>query len=131
MRLIAQPQGPEIDWFIATEITNVHYDWPKLKIRIEAARGDGRFAEVCFSRVIAFQAIPEGDMSSYWLEPLGSGRFAYRVEAGGWLERTADHYFQVTSAPPTPTEWLVVADCGLVVTVLSAEPPSIGLCGSA
>ena len=131
MQLIAKPIGPEIDWFVATEITDIVYGTSGLRLIIRAARGDERFGEVSFSRPSAFQAIPESDMSSYWLTPLGSGRFAYHVLAGGWMQRTADHYFQVMSVPPTPTEWLVVADCGLVVTVLSAEPPSIRLCGCA
>jgi hypothetical protein len=131
MQLIAKPFGPEIDWFVATEITDIAYGAGGLKLTIRAARGDDRFAEIAFSRVLAFQAIPESDMLSYWLTPLGSGRFAYSVATGGWMERTGEHYFQVMSVPPTPKEWLVVADCGLVVTVLSAEPPQIRLGGSA
>jgi len=125
MKLVAEPQGPEIEWFRATEITEINYSLSGLRIVVAAAMDDDRFCEVHFAWPQAFQAIPESDMLSYWREPLGSGRFLYKVSSGGWVQRTEEHYFQVLSVPEPPSEWLVVADSGLVVTVLSADPPHL------
>jgi hypothetical protein len=81
-----------------------------------------RYVELYFAGPRAFQVMDEGDMLVYWQPPRQLDHALYRVAAGGWCERTAGHYLNVTASLPNVHEWLVVSS-DLCVSVIAAEPP--------
>ncbi len=125
MNLVTEPASEIVEWFSGSTVVEISHGLSGLRIVIAAPIDDDRFCEIHFPYPRAFQAIPESDMLSYWDQPLGSGRFLYRVSRGGWIERTSDHYFQVISSDINVSEWLVVTDTGLCVTILSSHAPHV------
>ena len=104
-----------------TEITSLPSG---LRIIVAAPDEMGRFVEIHFSYVRAFQAMDEGDMLIFWNPPLPGRFLVYRVESGGWLARVSSHFLQVTAAIGTVQEWLVVSS-DVCVSVLSDHEPYV------
>jgi len=122
MQLHTKPIGSEISWFPGCDIVEISNSVSGLRVVVAATRDSDRFAEIHFESARAFQVLEEGDLLGYWDPPLTAKYLVYKVEAGGWRERVADHFLQSTA--PSMPEWLIVTEC-LCVNVLSACTPHI------
>jgi hypothetical protein len=125
MKTLTEPVGTEIDWFDGSTIAEITNSRTGLRIVIQAAGGEGPYAEVHFPFALAFQAMDEGDMVGLIDASLSAKRVAFRVLSGGWKDGVSDRYLMPSSGASEFREWLVVSDIGQMVSVISFYEPHV------
>ena len=125
MKTLTDPVGIEVDWFDGSTIAEIANSVTGLRIVLQAAGGNGPYAEVHFPFVRAFQAMDEGDMVGLIDASLSHRHVVYKVLAGGWRDAVSDKYLFVSVAIPEFHEWLVVSDIGQMVSVISYYTPHV------
>ena len=124
MQTYLEPIAPKVDWHGPSFVTEVVCTGSGLRIVAAASQGVGRFVEIHFPFVRAFQVMDEGDMLAFWEAPRSKSHMIYKVISGGWRARVAGQFLHVTAALDNMYEWLIVSD-SLCVSVISAFMPHI------
>jgi hypothetical protein len=122
MQTSLEPVGPKYRWLRGSAVTEVTSTLSGLRVVLAGPADIDRYVEFHFANPRAFQVMDEGDMLAYWQASGQLDHALYRVAAGGWCERMADHYLNVTASLTNVHEWLIVSS-DLCVSVIAAEPP--------
>src|SRR5690348_11703009 len=109
MQTSLEPVGPKYRWLRGSAVTEVTSTLSGLRVVLAAPADIDHHVELDFANPRAFQVMDEGDMLAYWQPPRHLNHALYRVVAGGWCERAAGHYLNVTASLTNIHEWLVVS----------------------